>query len=411
MIELLLCSLVTVLPDFLYRRLAQGKRLGREITLYSVWYELRWGITLCLLLTVSLLTLILYFHPGTSSAVTFFRTVPILPEGLGRVAEVYVPPSGEVAAGDPIFRLEDTEQQADFNAARMRVAEVDAEISAADADVAAAESRIREARSEYQQAVDELARTEELLARNASTVSVREVERLRNLADARAGALGAAEANRDAVRAQIEIVLPARRESALADLERAQVALDKTVVYAGISGRVQQFTLRPGDVVNSMLRPAGVLVPSEAGRSIIVAGFNQVEAQVLRVGMVAEAVCNSRPFEVLPLIVTEVQEYIAAGQVRPTDQLLDAQAVTVPGTLTVYLRPLFGDTLDRVPPGSSCFVNAYTSNYDELHSGDVGTARAVFLHVVDAVGLVHAMVLRVRAILLPVNTLVLSGGH
>jgi hypothetical protein len=33
------------------------------------------------------------------------------------------------------------------------------------------------------------------------------------------------------------------------------------------------------------------------------------------------------------------------------------------------------------------------------------------LHVIDAVDLVHAMILRLQAILLPVRTLVLSGGH
>ena len=36
MLELLLCSLLTVFPDYLYRRYVQGKRLGKEITLYSV---------------------------------------------------------------------------------------------------------------------------------------------------------------------------------------------------------------------------------------------------------------------------------------------------------------------------------------------------------------------------------------
>ena len=54
--ETLLCSLVTLLPDYLYRRYVQGKRLGKEITFYSVWFELRWGITGCLLLTVALIT-------------------------------------------------------------------------------------------------------------------------------------------------------------------------------------------------------------------------------------------------------------------------------------------------------------------------------------------------------------------
>jgi hypothetical protein len=80
MLELLLCSMLTILPDYLYRRFVQGKRLGKEITFFSVWFELRWGIVSCLMLTISLITLIFYFHPSTSTATLFFRTVPILPE-------------------------------------------------------------------------------------------------------------------------------------------------------------------------------------------------------------------------------------------------------------------------------------------------------------------------------------------
>ena len=36
MLELLLCSAVTVLPDFLYRRYAQGRRLGYEIVTHRL---------------------------------------------------------------------------------------------------------------------------------------------------------------------------------------------------------------------------------------------------------------------------------------------------------------------------------------------------------------------------------------
>jgi hypothetical protein len=43
MLVTLLYSLVTLLPDYLYRRYVQVKRLGKEITFYSVWFELRWG--------------------------------------------------------------------------------------------------------------------------------------------------------------------------------------------------------------------------------------------------------------------------------------------------------------------------------------------------------------------------------
>ncbi len=41
MLELILCSLVTVLPDYLFRRYRQGKRWGDQITFFTMWYELR----------------------------------------------------------------------------------------------------------------------------------------------------------------------------------------------------------------------------------------------------------------------------------------------------------------------------------------------------------------------------------
>src|SRR6201982_686411 len=108
MLELLFCSLLTILPDYLFRRYVQGKRLGKEITFYSVWYELRWGITACLILTVSLITVIFYNHPSTSTVTLFFRTVPIISETNGRVAEVYIGTSGPVTQGQPIFKLDST---------------------------------------------------------------------------------------------------------------------------------------------------------------------------------------------------------------------------------------------------------------------------------------------------------------
>ena len=126
MLELLLCSAVTVLPDFLYRRYGQGKRLGREINLFSVWYELRWGITLCVILTLSLITTIFYFHPSTSSAVSVFRTVTILPEVGGRVAETYVGINQHVTAGQPLFRLDTTAPEAAIVTAKRKIAEVEA---------------------------------------------------------------------------------------------------------------------------------------------------------------------------------------------------------------------------------------------------------------------------------------------
>src|SRR5258708_29477134 len=150
MLELLLCSTLTILPDYLYRRLVQGKRFGKEITFFSVWYELRWGIVSCLMLTVSLITLIFYFHPSTTKAALLFRTVPILPETSWRVAEVRQDFSAPVAAGDVIFKLDSSKQEAALETARRKIAEVDAQLIAAQADVLKTEGQIQEAKSSHQ---------------------------------------------------------------------------------------------------------------------------------------------------------------------------------------------------------------------------------------------------------------------
>ena len=411
MLELLLCSSLTILPDFLFRRFVQGKRIGREITLFSLWYELRWGITACVLLTLSLITVIFYFHPTTDSAISFFRTVPVLPETAGRVAEVFVGLREEVEAGTPLFRLDSSEQEAAAETARRRIVEVDAALDVARIGLHVAEGRIAEAQGAYDQALEESDTRARLYKRNPDAVSKRDVEKAQTLVEARKGALDAAIGSRSSTEVEINTLLPAQKASAQAELEEAAVQLEKTTIRAGVTGRLEQFTLRAGDLVNPFMRPAGILIPREAGRVALQAGFGQIEAQVIRRGMIGEAACISVPFKIIPLVVTEVQSVIAAGQLRPSDQLADPVQVSRPGAITAFLEPLFQGGLTALPPGSSCIVNVYTSNHDKLELPDVGSLERIVLHMIDAVGVVHAAILRLQAIMLPVRTLVLSGGH
>src|SRR5215831_15499971 len=408
MLELFLCSLFTLVPDYLYRRYVQGKRFGKEITFFSVWYELRWGIVSCLMLTISLITLIFYFHPSTTSALLYFRTVPIVPETPGRVAEVKVGFSEPVTKGTVLFTLDSSKQQAAVEAARRKSAEVDAQMVAAKVDVTKAEAQLQQANSDHQQAKDELDVKTELQRRNPGIVPQRDIEKLQVLVDGRQAAIDAATATRQSMETQVSTLLPAAKASAEATLAQAQVEYEKTFIRAGVDGRVEQFLLRPGDVVNPLMRPAGVLIPEGAGQRVLQAGFGQIEAQVLKPGMVAEAACVSVPWTIIPMVITGVQDYIAAGQFRGGEQLIDASAAR-PGTILTFLQPMAKDGLDNVTAGSSCIVNAYTSNHEEIQSKDTSAFRRFVLHAIDTVGLVHAMLLRIQALLLPIQTLVLSG--
>jgi len=409
MLELMFCSLLTILPDYLYRRYGQGKRIGKEITFYSVWFELRWGITGCIILTVALITTVFYNHPSTTSATLFFRTVPILPETNGRVAEIFIGNSGPITKGAPIFRLDNSKQEAAVETARRKIVEVDAQMALARVDVTKAEGQLKEARSNHQQTVDELEAKQELYRRNPGNVPFREIERLQERATGQLGSIDAAAAAKQSIEERLSTLLPAEKASAEAALNQAQVDLDKTVVRAGVSGRVEQFFLRVGDIVNPLMRPAGILIPEGAGQQGLQAGFGQIESQIMKPGMIAEATCVSKPFTVIPMVVTSVQDYIAAGQFRGGEQLIDAQQVARPGTLLVFLEPLFKGGLDGVTPGSSCIANAYSNNHDIIVAKGTGTLRAIMLHVVDALALVHALILRLQALVLPFQTLIFSG--
>ena len=410
MLELLFCSMLTILPDFLYRRYAQDKRLGREITFFTVWYELRYGIVGCVILTITLITLVFFFHPASTRVTSYFRTVPILPEGSGRVEEVYIGLREEVKAGQPLFTLDSRSQRAAVETAKRRVEEVEAASVLAQSDLAVAQGNLDAAIGAFNQAKEEYDTRADLRQRNPNAISERDVERLKITVDARQGGVDAAQAALENAKARIEVQLPAEKASALAQLAEAETALSKMTVYASVDGQLEQFALRPGDVVNPFMRPAGILIPSEAGRVGLQAGFGQLESQVIHKGMIGEVTCPAIALTIVPVVVTDIQSVIATGQVRPTDQLIDLSQNIPTGTMTVYLEALYPGGLDRLMPGANCIANLYSSYHEELQNPDLSTLQAVAYHGIDAIGFVHGLILRMQAVALPVQTLVL-GGH
>ncbi len=408
MLELIFSALITIVPDYLYRRYREGKRWGHEITLFNVWYELRWGLTACAILAVSLITIIFFYHPSTNNVSAAFRTVTVLSDRGGRVSEVYVGNNARVNAGDPIFRLDTTRQEAAAETARRRLDEIEASLQFVETEIAGAEAGLQSAEAELRRAVDDLERREQIAERNNSVVSDQELERLQT-------AVSRAESQRDGAASTLDgailrqtTLLPAQRESARAVLREAENEISKSTVFAEVDGTMTQFLLKPGDIVNPILRPAGILVPDVSGEGRFIASFRQISASVLKQGMLVEITCPSKPLVVIPMFVDEVQGAIAAGQFRPGDALLDQLDRARPGTLTVFLSPVFPKHLEGIPLGSTCVGVAYTSRANEIDEGEITGFSAFIARIVDGMGIANAIVLRAQAILLPVKALVFS---
>src|SRR5690606_1053134 len=161
------------------------------------------------------------------------------------VDEVYVTRNQMVKAGEPLFKLDNSEQKAALETAQKRIAELDAEMLVAKSDLVAADARIKQAEAAFLQAKNDVNTQAELQRRNVAARN--EVERLQSIADGKASELAAAAATKQTLETKLARLLPAQKASAVASAEQANVELNKTIVKAGVSGTVQQFTLRVGE--------------------------------------------------------------------------------------------------------------------------------------------------------------------
>ncbi|SMP11147.1 HlyD family secretion protein [Shimia sagamensis] len=408
MLELIFSALITILPDYLYRRFKQGKRIGHEITLFNVWYELRWGLTSCAVLAIALITVIFHFHPAATSVSAPFRTVSILSERAGRVAEVYVSNNDQVKAGDAIFRLDTSRQEASAETARRRISEVEATLGAGTADIAAAEAQVLSAEAVFLQAQDDLTRRQEVARRNDSVVSDQELQRLTSAVIQAEGVYDGSQAVLRGIEARVAEILPAQKASAEAMLAEALTEIRLSTVTAEVDGAVTQFLLKPGDLVNPILRPAGILVPDVTGQGRFIATFKQIATPVLKDGMLVEITCAAKPLEVIPMVISERQRVVAAGQFRPGDALQDALERQRKGSVLVFLEPVYESHTDDIPPGSTCVGMAYSNRGLEMASGEITGFARLTTSIVDGMGIANAILMRAQAILLPVRTLVFN---
>lgn len=195
-------------------------------------------------------------------------TLMIGAKSVGRLAAVQVAEGAAVAAGEPLFGLDSTAEQAAVAAARAAVSRAEAELDLARAaqkrpeEIDMLRASEREAAARLELSVQELERTRTLVRQGSGTRA--------NL-DAAIATEAASRAALDSVRSQITLAtLPAREQtirqaeealrSARAELRSAEAMLADRSVAAPADGTVQTVYYRAGEVV-PVGRPVVSLLP------------------------------------------------------------------------------------------------------------------------------------------------------
>jgi len=195
-------------------------------------------------------------EPRTESSGTATISVgSILP---GVVTKVFVRIGQHVAAGEPLFTLDDRQQRAELKVRKANLLAAQAQLAKLDQspraeEVPPSEARVRQAQANLLEMKDEADRARDLAAKRA--ISQEEAvqreqafhvaEELLALAKAQDALVkaGAWEADKAIARATVE--------QARAQVEQAEVELERLIVRAPVVGDVLQVNIRPGENVGT----------------------------------------------------------------------------------------------------------------------------------------------------------------
>jgi membrane fusion protein, multidrug efflux system len=235
------------------------------------------------------------FVESTNDAFLQADQVTVSPRVGGYVEAVLVSDNQEVAAGQPLARIEANDAQARYDQTRAQVgqgqaaiAQAQAQIRQQQAQVAQAQAQLAASRSTAAFAARQVDRYGPLAQSGAETGE--HLDQLRQNRDqaqaqnaAAAAQLLAAQRQIDTLQAQIA-VSKAQVEQAAAQARQARINLDDTLIRASIAGRVGDRTVRQGQFVQPGT-PLMTLVPVQS--VYLVANFKETQLARMRAGQPA----------------------------------------------------------------------------------------------------------------------------
>jgi membrane fusion protein (multidrug efflux system) len=239
---------------------------------------------------------------NTDDAFVDARQFAVAPKVQGYVADVLVTDNQHVAQGATLLRIDDRDYQvaveqaeAEVTAAKAGVANVDAQISAQIAQVDQAESDVKEAEAARNFSASDAARYQKLAT--LGTGSVQKAQQTTSQLQQQEAAVTRAKAGVNAAEKQVGS-LQAQRNTALADLQRAQAQRDQavlnlsyTVLTTAQAGHVVRLSAAKGEYVEAG-QSVMMFVPDEMW---ITANFKETQITDMRPGQPVDIEIDAYP--------------------------------------------------------------------------------------------------------------------
>ena len=355
-------------------------------------------VTVVIIPIVAMAALILALNvvaPSSADVRVIKYVVQVVPQVRGRVVDVPVEPNRLVKKGELLFRIDPTQYQNEFNAAKARLAADEAKLAQAGAGVVDASAGARQLQEQLKSASGqvgslqprlELARlrvrqNRELVATGAGDKFALEqaeanaIELEGQIATAKAneaqvaqklsGQVNGEQASVAGARAQLATA-KAQVDQSRADLANAQWNLDQTSTYAPADGYAINVQLRPGSLVTAFpVAPAMSFVEQTYQ---VIALYAQNELRFVEPGNPAEFTLATYPGRVIKAKVDSIVWAQGQGQVAQSGTLPQTGAFPqVPGRFPVKLAVADSDRELFLPAGANGQGAIYTEHLHAIH--------------------------------------------
>ena len=313
--------IITVAYYFLVRLVFIDYKLLRFTTLWKFIVVGLW----CCAAMVEILFLGQY-TPYTKSLFATSYVVQMAPEYGGLVREVFIEANEPIKKGDPLFQMDPEPWQYRVNELTAKLTAANTNVAELDQNVEKEKAAVERTRSELEIAKIELQQVTEAAEQNAAS-RIR-VEQLEKQVSSLQGALLEAEASLRIAELSLQSEIGDQHtEVAIvyAELESAKYNLNATTICAPSDGYVVNLALHPGSFVR-FKEPVMTFVSTD--EYWLVGKLSQKGTQHIKEGDKAEVAFDMYPGYVFEAEVVSLVEGVGNAQRVPSGKIPDAEQIT-----------------------------------------------------------------------------------